>query len=1360
MFSNSTFGSLDLSGWDVSSVTDVGYMFSNSTFGSLDLSGWDVSSVGSLQTLLTGISARSLDLSDWDVSSVTDMSYMFSGCSSLEALDLSGWDVSSVTDMSSMFSGCSSLSTLDITGWDTSSATSMSSMFSGCSSLSALDLSGWDVSSVTDVGYMFSNSTFGSLDLSGWDVSSVTDMYEMFTGSSIVSLDLSGWDIGSVWPSFEFIEGIVSLNLSDWNTSRMTNTAGMFSGCATLQYINLSGWDTSQVTNMGEMFFGCSSLETLDLTDWDVTSVANMDYMFCGCSSLVSLELSGWDTSQVSDMRCMFSDCSSLQYLDLSEWSTANARSADIFYGCTALHAVKVGAGFTLACAIPAYTVNGDMCWYSDGLGRTVAYDEMLTRTGIADTYRNRWSRGETNIAEAQITLESSDDLVYCGNPYRPTLNVVLDGRQLTPEDDYGITYQSNVDAGTATITVVGWGDYCGSASTTFEIMPKPVTVLADSKSKAYGEADPTFTSTVDGAIGFDKIEYELSRETGETPGEYAITPSGEVEQGNYVITYLPGTLSIDKIDLAQATVVGVEDKVYTGFVITQAPEVSVEGTVLQQGIDYDVSCDEMVDVGAGNVVIEGKGSYYKGTKTVRFRVLPKSVTVTARDALKRYGEQDPQFTAEVRGLLDDDSITYRLKREVGEDVGKYAVIPFGKHNQGNYAITYKSGSITIAMVASGFECLTVKDALSITYSNSYSSSSSGSNITVVGACGKLTYANASEDETAKGFTINQNTGVFSIPVGTMPGSYPIKVSVTDAGDRNHSPMTQEVSYVIDVTCPLSYVNASVPTTVTYTGAAVVPSPTVTLGSMSLREGIDYSVSYERGGEETADLIGAGSVSVIIEGKGNYTGTRRLYTYINAASLQGAPIVLSGSAFVYNGEVQRPSVRTVGGKELVEGTDYVVYCSNSRNVGTYSVYVSGRGNYTGSSSTAYYTIEKAPSKLTASVSSPTVSVVYDASEAVTVSSSNINYSGFWNVVSYANTSTDVTAKGFYIDYWTGFLTVPSGTKPGSYDVKVSVTDSGDGNHESATKTVSYTVKITCPMSKATVTAPAAKTYTGSAFSAAPSVKLGSTTLKAGADYTVTYTRGGKVTNDFTSAGTICATVTGKGYYTGTATANFIIRPAPLTSASVAEQAYTGGALTPSPTVKAGSLAVPASGYAVTYKDNVNVGTAAVTVTGRGNYAGTATATFRIIARSRWVKQGSSWYWYNADGSLAKGWCGVGSWWYYLDPSSGALRSGWLKDGGSWYYLNPANDSRMATGWCRVGSWWYLFASGGQMLSGWQSSGGKWYYLDPANDSRMATGWRQVGGKWYYLDSSGAMVTGRRQIGGKWYEFASSGEWVA
>merc|ERR1719395_274804 len=76
MFQGSEFHG-DLSKWDVSKVTDMGWMFDSSYFNG-DLSNWDVSKVTDMNSMFE-YSGFNGDLSKWDVSQVTLMNEMFTG---------------------------------------------------------------------------------------------------------------------------------------------------------------------------------------------------------------------------------------------------------------------------------------------------------------------------------------------------------------------------------------------------------------------------------------------------------------------------------------------------------------------------------------------------------------------------------------------------------------------------------------------------------------------------------------------------------------------------------------------------------------------------------------------------------------------------------------------------------------------------------------------------------------------------------------------------------------------------------------------------------------------------------------------------------------------------------------------------------------------------------------------------------------------------------------------------------------------------------------------------------------------------------------------------------------------------------
>ena len=72
-------------------------------------------------------------------------------------------------------------------------------------------------------------------------------------------------------------------------------------------------------------------------------------------------------------------------------------------------------------------------------------------------------------------------------------------------------------------------------------------------------------------------------------------------------------------------------------------------------------------------------------------------------------------------------------------------------------------------------------------------------------------------------------------------------------------------------------------------------------------------------------------------------------------SIKDAKVVLSATAFAYNGKVRKPSIKTIGGNALKSGTDYTAKWSNksSKNVGTYTVTITGKGNYTGVTKATY-----------------------------------------------------------------------------------------------------------------------------------------------------------------------------------------------------------------------------------------------------------------------------------------------------------------------------------------------------------------------------------------------------------------------
>ena len=180
----------------------------------------------------------------------------------------------------------------------------------------------------------------------------------------------------------------------------------------------------------------------------------------------------------------------------------------------------------------------------------------------------------------------------------------------------------------------------------------------------------------------------------------------------------------------------------------------------------------------------------------------------------------------------------------------------------------------------------------------------------------------------------------------------------------------------------------------------------------------------------------------------------------------------------------------------------------------------------------------------------------------------------------------------------------TGTEPGSYPVTVT----GTGNY---TGTVTKSFEIAkADISGATISdidSPVG--YTGTAYEPEVTVTFNGTELALDTDYTVAYTNN-------VNAGEATVTITGTGtHFKGSVEKHFTITAADLsgcTFAPIADVTYNTKAHTPEVTVAISGRTLEADkDYTVSYAPNVNAGTATVTVTGKGNFTGSANTTFTI-----------------------------------------------------------------------------------------------------------------------------------------------------
>ena len=173
----------------------------------------------------------------------------------------------------------------------------------------------------TDFSYLFYCYTGSELDLSDWDTSQVTDMNSMFN----------------------YCTNLTSLNLNNWYTSPVTTMNSMFYQCGNLTSLDLSNFDTSNVNGMNCMFNSCSNLKELNISSFNTSNVNDMNSMFGYCYNLKSLDVSNFNTSNVTDIDSMFSWCYNLEELDIRNFNVNNIEYVNcMLEGCDMLHKLRL----------------------------------------------------------------------------------------------------------------------------------------------------------------------------------------------------------------------------------------------------------------------------------------------------------------------------------------------------------------------------------------------------------------------------------------------------------------------------------------------------------------------------------------------------------------------------------------------------------------------------------------------------------------------------------------------------------------------------------------------------------------------------------------------------------------------------------------------------------------------------------------------------------------------------------------------------------------------------------------------------------------------------------------------------------
>ena len=297
----------------------------------------------------------------------------------------------------------------------------------------------------------------------------------------------------------------------------------------------------------------------------------------------------------------------------------------------------------------PAATVTFGGKVLQEGKDYTISYRNNLNvgvttviATGMGD-YTGYTSKNFTITKRAMAggTVSVASSVSFTGSNITPSVTVKVAGRTLTSGTDYTVSYSNNKNVGTSNVYVYGKGNYSGSLSAKFDIVPaKQQIQKLETKYKGFY----IDWAQKGSATGYD-VEYSVKANMSGAVSKHltankpdTLTVSGLSGDKTYYVRVRSYTNVNGKVyygawsdvksiktannDITKATVSGISTKLFTGKAITQNVTVKVGNTVLKNGTDYTVSYSNNKKVGKATVKITGKGKY-GGVITKTFKINP-----------------------------------------------------------------------------------------------------------------------------------------------------------------------------------------------------------------------------------------------------------------------------------------------------------------------------------------------------------------------------------------------------------------------------------------------------------------------------------------------------------------------------------------------------------------------------------------------------------------------------------------------------------------------------------------------------------------------------------------------------------------
>ena len=775
------------------------------------------------------------------------------------------------------------------------------------------------------------------------------------------------------------------------------------------------------------------------------------------------------------------------------------------------------------------------------------------------------------SINTQEITVTKPADSKYDGNEHRnkPT---VKDGEKVLVEDtDYTLSYSEDViNAGTVTVTITGKGNYSQVTIVDYQITPRTVKLTSGSDSKTY-DGTPLTKHEVkeDGFVKDDGATYEFTgsqTNVGTSDNTFTYALNNGTLASNYIITTEAGKLTVDPVtdkvtvtikehsaehvyDGTEKTVTGydvksISNKHYTKDDFTFSGTAEAKGTNVGeypmnvQSSDFTNNSHNFTNVTFiiedGSLKITPKSIVPDGPNTPDEK--KTGIEVTKPDDTMYNGEEQknkPTVEDTKTGVILVENVDYTLSYTAAVNAGTVEVTITGIGNytgtaKTSYEITKRNVTLTSATDSKVYD----KDPLTnhnVTIGGDGFVKEEGATYNVTGS-----QTSVGESDNEFTYTLKSNTKAENYNITTHNGKLIVtaeasEVTVVITGRNGTFPYdgTEKSvkGYDVSITQGSTYTEADF----TFSGNDEVKGTEANTYPMGLK--VSDFTNNNTNYSSVTFVVNDGSLvinpkSIIPDGPDTPDEKK---TGIEVKDPEGS---------IYDGlpHVNPLTVTdTKTGATLVKDTDYTLsYSKDVINVGTVTVTVKGKGNYTGEFTKRYQITPRKYTVTTDSAEKP-----YDGTALTAGGRVNNLADGETVTLKMTGSQTEVgSSNNTYSLTWDGSATVSNYTHGTDSIGLLTVTPKSINTQE------------------ITVTKPADSKYDGNEHKNKPTVKDGEKVLVEDTDYTLSYSE------DVINVGTVDVTVNGIGNYTGEFKKSYKITPREYTvTTESAKKVYDGTALT-------------------------------------------------------------------------------------------------------------------------------------------------------------------------------------------------------